>query len=94
MNLETVSEQLLYEVGDPAAYYTPDVVADFTTPTFTEAGPDVVRCVGAKGQPATRQLQGEHRVPRRLDGGRHAGDPRPERGGEGPQERRRSCSTG
>ena len=53
VNLETVSEQLLYEVADPARYFTPDVVADFTTPTFTQEGPDVVRCVGSEGQPAS-----------------------------------------
>ncbi len=53
VNLETVAEQLLYEVVDPTRYYTPDVVADFTTPTFTQDGPDVVRCVGAKGHPAS-----------------------------------------
>ncbi len=53
VNLETVSEQLLYEVADPARYYTPDVVADFTAPTFAQVGPDAVSCVGATGQPAT-----------------------------------------
>jgi hypothetical protein len=53
VNLETITEQLLYEVADPARYFTPDVVADFTTPTFTQAGPDVVKCVGAKGHPAS-----------------------------------------
>lgn len=53
VNLETVAEQLLYEVVDPARYYTPDVVADFTTPTFTQEAPDVVRCAGAKGHPAS-----------------------------------------
>jgi hypothetical protein len=53
VNLETVSEQLLYEVGDPAAYLTPDVTADFTSFTLTQAEPDVVRIQGVRGRPAT-----------------------------------------
>ncbi len=53
VNVETVREQLLYEVGDPAAYLTPDVVADFTTPILKTLGPDVVEVRGCKGKPAT-----------------------------------------
>jgi hypothetical protein len=53
VNCETVSEQLLYEVGDPRAYLTPDVVADFTSLHLTQAKPDQVSVVGARGKPAT-----------------------------------------
>lgn len=53
VNVETVSEQLLYEVGDPAAYLTPDVVADFTAPMLRAIGPDLVEVRGCKGKPAT-----------------------------------------
>jgi hypothetical protein len=53
VNTETVTEQLLYEVGDPAAYLTPDVVADFTSVRLSETGPDVVEVAGSRGKPAT-----------------------------------------
>jgi hypothetical protein len=53
VNYETVTEQLLYEVGDPRAYLTPDVIADFTSVSFHEIGKDVVEVRGAKGAPAT-----------------------------------------
>ncbi len=53
VNIETVAEQLLYEVGDPAAYLTPDVVADFTSVALSEPAPEVVAVHGARGRPAT-----------------------------------------
>lgn len=53
VNLETIAEQLLYEVADPAKYFTPDVVADFTAPQFRQANTNVVECTGSKGWPAT-----------------------------------------
>src|SRR5207253_8447127 len=53
VNTETVAEQLLYEVGDPAAYLTPDVVADFTSVQLTETDPHVVCVERARGKLAT-----------------------------------------
>jgi hypothetical protein len=53
VNRETVSEQLLYEVGDPAAYLTPDVIADFTSVTLEETEPDRVSVSSSRGRPAT-----------------------------------------
>ena len=48
-----VTEQLVYEIGDPRAYVTPDVVADFTTIQLKRAGPDRVQFWGIEGRPAT-----------------------------------------
>ncbi|MEL6714442.1 MAG: acyclic terpene utilization AtuA family protein [Planctomycetota bacterium] len=50
---DTVLHQLSYEMGDPANYITPDVVADFTSFTLTDEGDDRVRIDGVKGRPAT-----------------------------------------
>lgn len=49
----TVGEQMLYEIGDPAAYVLPDVVADFTGVTMAQSGPHRVDVRGARGYPAT-----------------------------------------
>ncbi len=45
----TVKEQLLYELHDPAAYLTPDVVADITAATVREVAPGRVRLEGVRG---------------------------------------------
>jgi hypothetical protein len=53
----TCKEQLLYEVHDPAHYYQPDVVADFSGVTVTEIGPDQVQIKGGNGRPRTGSLK-------------------------------------
>lgn len=53
----TVKEQMLYEVHDPAAYITPDVVADFSRVSISEAGRDRIKLEGASGRERPRQLK-------------------------------------
>lgn len=50
---ETVSEQLLYEIGDPSEYITPDCIADFTSIRLEDLGNNRVRVWGIQGRPAT-----------------------------------------
>ena len=53
VNRETLTEQLLYEVGDPARYLTPDVAADFTSVALERVDARTMRVRTARGQPAT-----------------------------------------
>lgn len=53
VTMQTVKEQLLYEIGDPKSYITPDCIADFTTIQLEQVGKDRVKVSGVKGKPAT-----------------------------------------
>jgi hypothetical protein len=57
VTVRTVTEQLVYEMGDPRAYITPDVVADFGTIRLEQLGRDKVRVWGVRGRPAPSSLK-------------------------------------
>ncbi len=57
VSVATVTEQLVYEMGDPRSYITPDCVADFTTIRLEQQGKDRVLVSGIKGGPATDSLK-------------------------------------
>jgi hypothetical protein len=57
ISVPIVKEQLLYEMGDPREYITPDGVADFTSIRLEELGPDRVGVSGVRGKPRTDQLK-------------------------------------
>ncbi len=53
VSVASVTEQLLYEIGDPRCYITPDGIADFTSIRLEQQDVNRVRVSGAKGRPAT-----------------------------------------
>jgi hypothetical protein len=57
VNRMTVTEQLLYELHDPAQYLTPDVVADITQAIVDDQGDNRVRVSGVKGHPKPNSLK-------------------------------------
>lgn len=64
VNRETVTEQLLYEIHDPSAYYTPDVTADFSDVSLEEKNGEVL-VTGASG----REKNGKYKVSVAYKGG-------------------------
>jgi hypothetical protein len=52
-----VAEQALYEIGDPAAYFLPDVTADFSSIHLTQVGANKVKVENARGRPPTKQYK-------------------------------------
>ena len=57
VSVDVVKEQLLYELGDPKNYITPDCVADFTSIQLKDAGPDRVQVSGIRGGPRPEMLK-------------------------------------
>ncbi|HQW67469.1 MAG TPA: DUF1446 domain-containing protein [Gemmatimonadales bacterium] len=57
VNVASVTEQLVYEMGDPTNYITPDGIADYTSIRLDQVGKDRVRVSGVQGLPRTPMLK-------------------------------------
>lgn len=57
VNIQTVKEQLLYEIGDPAAYLSPDATVSFLNLKLEEIAPNRVKVSGAQGSPPPRSFK-------------------------------------
>ena len=53
VSVDTIKEQLLYEIGNPKEYITPEVIADFTSIKLEQSGDNRVKVFDVKGKPAT-----------------------------------------
>ena len=93
VDARTVKEQLLYEMHDPAAYVTPDVVADISEAEVEQVGPDRVAVRGVRGQPRTETLKVHRLLRGRVAGGGRDLLRRAERRGPGAAGRGRHPPT-
>jgi hypothetical protein len=57
VNIGTVSEQMLYEIGDPQAYILPDVICDFSNVELIEIEKNKIQVSGAKGYPSPKDYK-------------------------------------
>jgi hypothetical protein len=57
ISVQSISEQLVYEMGDPRSYITPDVIADFTSIRLSASRENRVRVYGITGRPPTESLK-------------------------------------
>ncbi|MCM3584183.1 DUF1446 domain-containing protein [Mesobacillus maritimus] len=57
VTIDTVKEQMLYEIHDPSAYLTPDVIVDLTNVRLENIGPNQVRVTGTRGKPRPDSLK-------------------------------------
>ena len=73
VTLDSVKEQLLYELGDPKNYITPDCVADFTSVRLAADGDNRVRVTRHSRRPAPALAETFGQLRQRLEGDRHAG---------------------
>jgi hypothetical protein len=87
VSIETVREQLLYEIHDPAAYVAPDVVADLREVRLTEVGHDQVRMTGVRGHPSPPTYKALVCTPAGWTGDVSIGLGWARRGGQGPGAR-------
>ncbi|MEP7344892.1 MAG: acyclic terpene utilization AtuA family protein [Gemmatimonadaceae bacterium] len=57
ITVPSIKEQLVYEMGDPRSYITPDVIADFTSIQLEQTAENRVRVFGIRGRPSTESLK-------------------------------------